>query len=479
MNGDSAIRYPKAAFTIVLFTTLVVLLGLNIAFNAVEIASHATLQFLTGLGDVKSEVLHLDERLTDRAIRFILTKEEHNYQKYREDAVRLEELLNNLRRHENKFIRDAATVLTNSNNKLVALEESGVLLAREGKRAQAYKLLDSEVYRDLKTEYSVGARGLANFIDKEIADRVDSSETKKSVRTAVVTIVMIALIGIWLWFLSVFADWKEKLETTNEELDKRVEARTKEFEEERKLRLMNAKLAAVGELAANLAHEVNNPLQIIALRSQQVVDIAEESDSRPLLELGDSLLKTTKRLTKIANGLRSLSRDGTTESLTRVDTERFLSDIVEVFEPRFASQNIKFEKVNRVDGLVATFRPTQISQVLMNLVNNAIDAVSKNHERRIILGAEATPTDIEFFVRDNGSGVSAENIKHIMEPFFTTKPFGEGTGLGLSISKQLVDNHRGKITYSRIDEMTEFRVHLPQDSYAQRTSPSQGKVVIS
>lgn len=472
-------RYPKLAFTLVLFATLLVLLGLNIAFNAVERSHESTLKLLTGMSEVKSEVLYLDEKLTDLAVRYTLTRDENYYFHYREDAYRLEELLNTLRRHEIREIREAASALTAANNKMVAVETESFAKAKEGRPKQGYDLLNGEKYRGLKAEYSAGAWGLASFVDGEIEKKIEMSAEKRLWRTAVVSVIMVALIGIWLWFLSMFAAWREKLEYSYQELDRRVEERTKELEEERQLRMMNAKLAAVGELAANIAHEINNPLQIVALRAQQVLDIADEKESKPLMDLGDSLLKTTRRLTKIANGLRSLSRDGSLENITAVNVDNFLSDIVEVFEPRFLSVKIKFEKINQVGSKEAYFRPTQISQVLMNLMNNAVDAVAKIEDRRIILGAESLDEAIDFYVRDSGRGVSPEIIDRIMQPFFTTKPFGEGTGLGLSISKELVKNHRGRINYSRVDNMTEFRITLPQDFQVQRASVSRGKVVIS
>jgi C4-dicarboxylate-specific signal transduction histidine kinase len=467
------------AFSLVLFATLVAVLGLNIALNQVEKSHEKNVRFLTEVVDAKSEILLLDETLTDRAIRFVLTREPRYHARYRMAAGKLDDILKRLRSHDIKSIRESAESVTESNEKLLKIEESAIAEAQQGRADFGYDLLNSEKYRALKKEYLDGALGLADYIDEDIKNRVESNLKKRNLRTIAVTIVMVALIGFWIWFLSLFADWKRKIEELNLELDQRVEDRTKELDDERHLRLMNAKLAAVGELAANIAHEVNNPLQIIALRAQQVIDIADDTESKTLLKLGDSLMKTTKRLTKIANGLRSLSRDGTSESVTRVDLEKFLADIVEVFEPRFKSQNISFEMIDNAKNAVAYFRPTQISQVLMNLINNAIDAVAGAEAKHIVLGANLGINGVEFFVRDSGKGVPPENVERIMEPFFTTKPFGEGTGLGLSISKELVNNHRGKITYARKNNFTEFKVFLPQDAQVQRVSPSRGKVVTS
>ncbi|OQW48914.1 MAG: hypothetical protein A4S09_13180 [Proteobacteria bacterium SG_bin7] len=456
-------RYPSVAFTLVLFATLMVLLCMNIAISRVEKSNQQTLSFLTGLADVKGDILFLDAALTDRAVRFVLTRDSYYDKKFRDGARQLDDVLNNLRKSEISLIRRSAISIAESNRKMVEFEERAIALAKKGRQVEAYKILQSEQYRIFKSEYSVGANGLATFIESEIKTTIDESSKKGNWRTLVVTFVMLALVAVWAWFLSIFDVWKRRIEGLNQELDKRVEERTKELDEERQLRLMNAKLAAVGELAANIAHEVNNPLQIISLRAQQVLDIAEETADGGLKSLGDSLVKTTKRLGKITNGLRSLSRDGTSESITNVAVEKFLVDIIEVFEPRFVSQEIHFEKVNRAGEKTVYLRPTQISQVLMNLINNAIDAVARVKSKEIILGADIVPGGVEFFVLDNGSGVSSENESRIMEPFFTTKPFGEGTGLGLSISKDLVDNHRGKITYARKNDMTEFRVFLPQN----------------
>lgn len=463
MGKITEIRYPSVASTAVLFATLMVLLCLNIAISKLEDVNQQTLSFLTGLAEVKSDLLFLDEALTDRAVRYILTRDPSYDLEYRKGVSQLESLLNNLRKSDISEIRSSTVSVEESNRKMIAFEGRAIDLAKRGNQTDAYEIIQSAQYRSFKAEYSAGVKGLANFIESEIKAKIDESSRKSTWRTLVVTLIMLALVAVWAWFLSIFSVWKQQIENLNQDLDKRFEERTKELDEERQLRLMNAKLAAVGELAANIAHEVNNPLQIISLRAQQVLDIAEETANVSLKKLGDSLVKTTKRLAKITNGLRSLSRDGTSESVTQVEIEKFLTDIIEVFEPRFASQGIHFEKVNGAGKKCVYLRPTQISQVLMNLINNAIDAVARTKSKKIILGADCVSGGIEFFVRDNGSGVSPENEPKIMQPFFTTKPFGEGTGLGLSISKELVTNHRGKITYSRKNNMTEFRVFLPQN----------------
>lgn len=457
------IRYPSLASTIVLFATLMVLLCLNIAINRVEKTNQKTLSFLTGLSDVKSDLLFLDAALTDRAVRFVLTRDPFYDKRYHEGAAQLEALLNDLRKSDIPAVRSSTISVAESNRKMIDFEERAIALAKSGIQNDAYQILQSEQYRGFKSEYSAGAKGLADFIESEIKARIHESSKKSTWRTVVVTLIMLALVAVWAWFLSIFSVWKRQIEGLNKELDKRVDERTKELDEERQLRLMNAKLAAVGELAANIAHEVNNPLQIISLRAQQVLDIADETANNNLTKLGDSLVKTTRRLAKITNGLRSLSRDGTAESVTVVEIEKFLMDIIEVFEPRFISQGILFEKANGAGKKGVHLRPTQISQVLMNLINNAIDAVAHAKTKKIILGAELVEGGVEFFVHDSGSGVVPEHESKIMQPFFTTKPFGEGTGLGLSISKELVTNHRGRINYARKDNMTEFKVFLPQN----------------
>ena len=108
-------------------------------------------------------------------------------------------------------------------------------------------------------------------------------------------------------------------------------------------------------------------------------------------------------------------------------------------------------------------RPTQISQVLLNLLNNAYDAVIGQPEKRIELHIDDSDDELVLGVSDSGPGIPAEICQKILEPFFTTKPVGQGTGLGLSISKGLVESHGGSIEFeSKIGVGTHFSVRLPK-----------------
>ncbi|HEX4924120.1 MAG TPA: ATP-binding protein, partial [Bdellovibrionales bacterium] len=112
--------------------------------------------------------------------------------------------------------------------------------------------------------------------------------------------------------------------------------------------------------------------------------------------------------------------------------------------------------------LVIACRPTQISQVLLNLLNNAHDAVAEQTEKWVKLDVRDLGDSVELSVTDSGAGIPPEIQEKIMQPFFTTKQIGEGTGLGLSISKGLVDSHHGQLRLDAKSKNTRFVVLLPK-----------------
>ena len=143
---------------------------------------------------------------------------------------------------------------------------------------------------------------------------------------------------------------------------------------------------------------------------------------------------------------------------------QIIEDTLELCQEKIKMQSIQMRIGTRVE---TTFegRPAQISQVLMNLISNAIDALSEKtfaeSERWIEISCSRTPTGIKVSVTDAGKGTPDEVVKRLMEPFFTTKEVGRGTGLGLSISRGIIESHHGKFYYDRNCPNTRFSFELP------------------
>lgn len=223
-----------------------------------------------------------------------------------------------------------------------------------------------------------------------------------------------------------------------------------------------SKLMALGELTAFIFHEIGNPLAAINLSSQMLSKSLEEGDvdEKKIKKFLTGFQSNIWRITKILDGLKRYARDSAQEPFEEVFVKELFSGTVELCFDRFKSNNISFE-VEDIDGnLKLDCRPVQITQVLMNLLNNAFDAVEALEKKWVKLNVTETSKWIEISVTDSGKGISEELSKKILENFFTTKPIGKGTGLGLSISKRIIEEHGGEFLIDHDHPNTRFIVRL-------------------
>jgi len=227
----------------------------------------------------------------------------------------------------------------------------------------------------------------------------------------------------------------------------------------------SSKMASLGEVAAGIAHEINNPLTEIVgniwhLRSLQTQTEIPRETLDPALEVID---KMSKRIAEIIKGMRSFSREAGQDSFTAVPVRAILDETLVFCRRRFSNQGIEL-KISMPDpNLELKCRSTQISQVLLNLLNNAYDAVLPLNEKWIQLHAEKEAGWIRIEVIDSGLGVPANLVGKIMQPFFTTKEPGKGTGLGLSISRGIIESHGGQLFLERECANTKFVILLPEN----------------
>jgi two-component system NtrC family sensor kinase len=234
--------------------------------------------------------------------------------------------------------------------------------------------------------------------------------------------------------------------------------------------LMEAgKMASLGELSAGVAHEINNPLAIILTERQILLDLAGQKpalDEEFKKDLNESLSQIdvqVNRCKRITHNLLRFSRR-TRSVIEKVDLNDFLGEIVELMEREARSSGIKFLTELDHDLKPVLSDPSQLQQVFLNLITNAIDA----HDGKpygtihITTRADDQKKKVRVTVADTGSGIPKENLGKIFDPFFTTKPVGRGTGLGLSICYSIIQRLGGTISVrSEIGEGTEFTLELP------------------
>jgi PAS domain S-box-containing protein len=227
--------------------------------------------------------------------------------------------------------------------------------------------------------------------------------------------------------------------------------------------MQSAKMSSLGEMAGGIAHEINNPLAIIQGKAEQMRKRIETQavDLEYFKKNLGQIEKTVERIAKIIKGLRSFSRNAEADPMAEVKVSQIVEDTLELCGERFKNRAIDL-RVNSADGLSIECRPSQISQVVLNLLSNAYDAVENSAEKWVQLEVASDGDLVKISVADSGSGIEPGALERIMEPFFTTKAVGRGTGLGLSIAKGICEDHNGCLRYDPLSKHTRFVIELPR-----------------
>jgi PAS domain S-box-containing protein len=227
---------------------------------------------------------------------------------------------------------------------------------------------------------------------------------------------------------------------------------------ESELRLLLAsKMASLGEMAGSIAHEINNPLAIISGKAEQIKKNIKRGnlDVDKILASVDKIEDTSFRISKIIRGLRTFSRSEELDPMKEVSVHEVIKETLDLCRERIKSENINL-KTDVDPTLTLQCRPTQIEQVIINLLNNSLDAIKDQEEKWITIETAKTSESLSITITDSGNGIPMHLLDKIMTPFFTTKEIGKGTGLGLSISKGIMESHQGTLRYNEKSPNTSF-----------------------
>jgi PAS domain S-box-containing protein len=221
--------------------------------------------------------------------------------------------------------------------------------------------------------------------------------------------------------------------------------------------IQNAKLASLGEMSAGIAHEINNPLAIIAGTVQSLPKFL--SDPEKLRKKIEIIEKSAERIAKIVNGLRKFSRTSDRPDRKHCRIDRIIEETLIMTAAKAHRHLTQVEVLGSEEAWILCDE-IEIEQVLINLINNAIDAVKTSDQRwvQISLKKEASMTVV--LVRDSGKGLPKEVKERLFQPFFTTKPVGEGTGLGLSIARGILKEHDASLMLLEDDPHTCFEIRF-------------------
>ena len=246
------------------------------------------------------------------------------------------------------------------------------------------------------------------------------------------------------------------------DITKQVES-TNLIKEQQYRLIESSKMQTIGELAGGIAHEINNPLAVILSRTGILAKQAEKNKSlgeKEIVKSTSLIEETIVRISKTVAGLLKMSRGESAKAVNSnvgeilTMTEEFTSTLISK-----AGCELVIEK--ELNELEILCHPTQISQVLINLIKNSIDAVSKLKEKWIKIEVSIEDNKLSFRVTDSGKGISEKLKKNILLPYFTTKKNGEGTGLGLSISRNIIESHKGILSLDDDCKHTSFVVTIP------------------
>jgi hypothetical protein len=218
------------------------------------------------------------------------------------------------------------------------------------------------------------------------------------------------------------------------------------------------RLAALGVLAAGVAHEVNTPLTGISSYAQ--ILLAETAPDDPRRALLEKVEKQTFRASRIVSNLLDFARRPGRER-ARVDLGDLLEETVELLRERLSARSIRVELGVSAPAPAVDGSPGELQQVFTNLVMNSIDALAPRGGGRIHLTASIVGGQAVVEVEDDGPGVPPDKLPAIFEPFVTTKQGNGGTGLGLSISRGIVEQHGGAISVENLASGCRFTVRLP------------------
>ncbi|NQZ07975.1 MAG: response regulator, partial [Algicola sp.] len=277
-----------------------------------------------------------------------------------------------------------------------------------------------------------------------------------------------------------------KLHDINQNLEDKVEQRTREILATQKKLILSEKLASLGTLMAGVAHEINNPTNFVSVCVHTLeTDLAdcrafiyqlagEDAEQSVLDSFAAQFDPLEKHLSMLKDGserIKTIVKDLKTSTHMN-DEDKTTAAVTDIIQTTVNLIGAKYKQqiqllTEFIDHPVISCYPAKLNQVFMNLIVNACDALlldeGKNEShKQVIIGCRLKDSWVEITVKDNGCGMDESTKNQLFEPFFTTKGIDEGTGLGLSISYDIVQKHGGELTVeSTLDIGTEFTLMLP------------------
>jgi two-component system NtrC family sensor kinase len=263
-----------------------------------------------------------------------------------------------------------------------------------------------------------------------------------------------------------------------QKLEIKVEERTQQLKAAQKKLLHNDRLASLGQLSASVAHEINNPVSGVLNLSMLMQRMLKDDGIPPdriqeFRKYLSQVVNETARVGRIVSDLLSFSRRSKPQRAP-ADLNRIVKTTLSLAQHKMKLSNVSVEQ-NLCENLpLAACDPSQMQQVVLNLLLNAAEATQSKGDRHVRVSTEAADGEVRLVIADNGEGIQPENLAKIFDPFFTTKSEGKGVGLGLAVSYGIVQEHGGDIEVkSQVGQGATFIVSLPREQPAPAEKPPE------
>lgn len=236
-----------------------------------------------------------------------------------------------------------------------------------------------------------------------------------------------------------------------------------ELEVQRIQMVSNSRLAALGQFSASVAHEINNPLTVILWRIKALKKKSETKnyDATTLKEF-QSIEDNSKRINSIILGIKTLSKNADSDQFDHITIRNIKKQLEDILSPKLDLLEMEYQFESSCFDLSVSVKEVQIIQVLVNLINNSIDAISDLTHKWVHISSYQENKNIVFTITDSGAGIPKKIRSQLFDLFFTTKSKNnEGTGIGLAMASQIIKAHNGTLNYNSNSKNTQFIITIP------------------
>ncbi|GLS89265.1 hypothetical protein GCM10007916_03320 [Psychromonas marina] len=241
-----------------------------------------------------------------------------------------------------------------------------------------------------------------------------------------------------------------------------LSAINKDFTASKSRLVQSNKLSSLGEIAAGIAHEINQPLQVICIHAEICQDNLKNKNYIKVDRSFRSIIYQVERIEKIVKQVGSFARNSELDNYTEQAPATIFENVINIVINQYNQDNVELRQILPTSLATISCNKIQIEQVLVNLLINAKDAVEESEEKVVFIKAHNKQDKLYIEVSDTGCGIEISKLTDIFTPFYTTKALGRGTGLGLSISYSIIHQHNGELKVtSEIGKGSTFTVILP------------------